>query len=124
MTQSVATDEDIIATVSLLPPPNCTGAWTHSVIEIKSYAHFTIEHKPVAYEASCTFKFEGTDNTIPSSPHKTEGPQYEEKITLNAKKNNLQTESNGVLCHGNKKIGRKGNSLEVRVRNHLIKVSR
>ncbi len=113
MTQSVATTENIKAITSPTHT-NSTwiGSWQAGPITFQSYDYFTLNGNPIAYEASCTFTFNGTDHNGVAVPDS-------ETISLKAKQ---QTTLQGpVLCDGNTENGKKGpmNQLRVDSSHHL-----
>ena len=119
MKKSVATKKDIQALPNLgqqhEQKANWSGKWTAGNITVETYKHFQIQDDPVVYKAECLFTFAGMDTTTNTSVTDTE------KLTLEAKKTILQTESYGVLCDGDEVKGKKGNSLQVKSTN-LLKI--
>ncbi|MES2141901.1 MAG: hypothetical protein V4471_03315 [Pseudomonadota bacterium] len=113
MTQPVATKENIIAISNPThnQNPHWQGKWAPESIKIKNYDYFTLNGKPIAYEAECTFTFTGTDPTKNGA-----SVTDQETITLTAKETTLQL---SVLCNGDEKTGKEGNKLRVEGNNHL-----
>ena len=112
-TQPIATKENIIAISNPThnQNPHWQGKWVPESIKIKNYDYFTLNGKPIAYEAECTFIFTGTDPVKNSAP-----VTDQETITLTAKKTTLQ---GPILCNGDTQKGEKGNQIQVQSANHL-----
>lgn len=117
MKKSVASRKDITAFANPSPKhkeyPSWSGGWTAGKITIKVYRHFNINGEPIAYQASCTFIFKGSDTTTNSLV------SDRETVTLKAQNTTLQNQLSYVLCDGDEETGSKENKLKVTCK-HLL----
>jgi hypothetical protein len=100
MSKPVCCKEDVQATPSTKVIEGSTGTWSAGDIQYKTYDHLTVGGKQVAYEASCTFSYDGQTTSSPST--KVTGS---EDVKLSAGATVLEHGSSKVLLDGDTKSG-------------------
>ncbi|ODS24452.1 hypothetical protein AB835_03900 [Candidatus Endobugula sertula] len=119
MTKRVAKEGDVIptpstSTSSIALEPTVQGSWkVAEPVRYTSHNKLKYNGTPLIYKAQCTFGFSGTD----SSSGKTMTDS--ETIILQAKPSTLKESGNNVLLHGDKAVGKNGNTLTVNSSNTL-----
>lgn len=117
MGMTIAFEGDIKATVGTTPfAPATTGTWTPGPLLHTKATAVTCQQKPALHSVSCTFQFNGNQQTANGLVPVTGS----ETVELQATASLLTVNNKALLRNGETKTGSHGNTLTAQVAQTLV----